>query len=135
MSKKREEVEFFTRILLGIKGNGDVEFGGFIPTKAFIDIYEDEDGAYVVTVDMSEYSDEEFVINGCSDLIDAWCNLSSMMEVLPYMDENVQYLDFPLEMEKVDKGERWCYSNITEATLDNNKLELRYLCFTKERIQ
>ena len=76
-------------------------------------------------LDMSDYGEDELLYRGCNDLIDNWYFLERVLEVVLYLDESVNFLDFPMEVE--NQTETLFLKSLIGGKLNQNILTLDFL--------
>lgn len=120
-----KERKFYTHILVRVKKeNKDIKINESCITTAPVSITQ-EKGIAIVTVDTSKYNEEEKLYSGCYDLIDAWKELGDILEIISYFKDDIEFLDFPMEIECNEYNLE--LKSLVTSTFENGILKLQYL--------
>lgn len=121
----KEERKFYTHILVKVKKEDKkIKINESCITTAPLAITQ-EKGVSVVTVDMNNYNEEEKFYRGCYNLIDAWEELGDILELISYFKDDIEFLDFPMEIECENYNLE--LKSLVTSTFEDNILRLEYL--------
>ena len=122
-----EEVQLFGHLIIGLKSNDEVvekTLSDECIATAKITLLKNNSKNRLI-IDLSGYNNSELEYSGCLEFIETWRSLSDILDIILYIEDSVEFLDFPLEIESQEKTIK--LNGLTHSKYEDMVLTLDYL--------
>ena len=122
-----EEVQLFGHLLIGIKTESGIiekRLSDECIATAKLNLLKNNSKNRLI-IDLSGYNNSELEYSGCLEFIETWRSLSDILDIILYIEDSVEFLDFPLEIES--HGGTIKLSELTHSKYEDMVLTLDYL--------